>query len=156
MSLVHKDQYINKIFCEVTEEIYDIGDVTMPLHLKLKEWHLQMARATELCVLAEDKEMEMISKSKIIFPIQSYLFKLDQNNRLSVQEVTSLRLTVTSICDSFWSRTRCTMRHISQTYWSWRKNFILCCGRGRGGVSIPSDDRAPPAISTCIAVMADC
>ena len=39
VSLVHKDPYINEIFCEVTEEIYDIGDVTMPLHLKLEEWH---------------------------------------------------------------------------------------------------------------------
>ena len=62
----------------------------MPLHLKLEERHSQMARATELCVLTEDKEMEMISKSKIIFPRQSYLFKLDPNNRLSVQELRDL------------------------------------------------------------------
>ena len=78
--------------------MYDIGDVITPLHLKLEEWHSQMARASEHCILTEDREMELLCKSKIIFPTQSYLFKLDPTNSMSLTLcrscACSLRLTL--------------------------------------------------------------
>jgi hypothetical protein len=46
-----------------------------------------MEQQHEHCVLQDDEEMEWLSKSKLLFPRQSLLFKLDPTKALSVGDL---------------------------------------------------------------------
>ncbi len=49
---IHKE-----LFVAVTKEIYEVGDVLTPLHLKIEQWHAEMKRNGETCLLNDDEEM---------------------------------------------------------------------------------------------------
>ena len=81
----HND--LRDLFAEVMKEIYEVGDVLTPLHLKIEQWHAEMKRNSDTCLLNDDAESQKLRKTRFLVPRQSVLFKLDPVNALTVTEV---------------------------------------------------------------------
>ena len=86
-SLIIKSSELCRVFLEITQEIYSLGESLTPLHLKIEMWHAAMVRQHEHCVLEDDAELAALQKSSVLVPRQSYLFELDPTDSKTIQDM---------------------------------------------------------------------
>ena len=69
------------IYNEVTCEIYEMGELNTPLHLKIGLWHAELKR------MGRKAPLQPSDIHRVLLPRQSFLKLLDPDNTLSVDEV---------------------------------------------------------------------